>query len=138
MWKNRLSFDEAFNLVKSKRGCIDINIGFYTQLNKWNTLLKLNQDDKIYKIDEKRNLRIINKNEFKVKEMGDSFMLFIKNDKVYQLITGKKMFIDDKNNILVEIIKNYENCKEVCDVVNLDIENFNMNKLEELFKSLCF
>ena len=70
--------------------------------------------------------------------MGDSFMLFIKNDKVYQLITGKKMFIDDKNNILVEIIKNYENCKEVCDVVNLDIENFNMNKLEELFKSLCF
>lgn len=40
MWKNQMSFYEAFDLVKSKRGIVEPNSGFVCQLKHFEYLLK--------------------------------------------------------------------------------------------------
>lgn len=39
MWKENLSISNAINLIKSKRQCIDLNLGFHIQLQKWEIYL---------------------------------------------------------------------------------------------------
>jgi len=166
MWKNKWSFEDAFNLVKSKRQCIDLNIGFCSQLNKWNKLLNLNKKDKIYHIDDKSNVHILNKNELHSNEItNDSIILFFKNDKVYKITTvinskdsnnkesrssnsgtissnsSNGNTQSDKHDVIVEIVKKYEDCKEVCDFSDIDIENLkdlNTSKLENMMSLICF
>ena len=51
MWKNKFKFDEVIELIKSKRDCVDINLGFNIQLHKWeNYLLSLKKKKKIFEI----------------------------------------------------------------------------------------
>ena len=51
MWKNKFKFDEVIKLIKSKRDCVDINLGFNIQLHKWeNYLLSLKKKKKIFEI----------------------------------------------------------------------------------------
>ena len=40
MWKKNISKNEAINIISSKRKCIDINLGFSIQLNKWEKYLQ--------------------------------------------------------------------------------------------------
>lgn len=40
MWKKKYKYPEAIELIKSKRNCIDINLGFNIQLHKWENYLK--------------------------------------------------------------------------------------------------
>ena len=39
MWKKKLKNTEVIDLIKSKRNCIDINLGFNIQLHKWENYL---------------------------------------------------------------------------------------------------
>jgi len=51
MWKNKYKFDEVIELIKSKRDCVDINLGFNIQLHKWeNYLLSMKKKKKIFEI----------------------------------------------------------------------------------------
>ena len=44
MWKKKLKNNEVIDLLKSKRDCVDINLGFNIQLHKWeNYLISLNK-----------------------------------------------------------------------------------------------
>jgi protein-tyrosine phosphatase len=42
MYKNKMSYDEAFDEVKNKRSVISPNIGFQEQLKKFEKILKDN------------------------------------------------------------------------------------------------
>lgn len=58
MWKNNISKNEAIDLISFKRKCVDINLGFSIQLNKWEKYLqaftgKRNEIPKIGVIHEK-------------------------------------------------------------------------------------
>ena len=51
MWKNKYKFNDVIELIKEKRNCIDINLGFNIQLNKWeNHLLTNKKNKKIFKV----------------------------------------------------------------------------------------
>ena len=51
MWKNKYKFNDVIELIKEKRNCIDINLGFNIQLNKWeNHLLTIKKNKKIFKV----------------------------------------------------------------------------------------
>jgi hypothetical protein len=51
MWKYKYTKDKAIEKIKEKRKCIDINLGFMVQLEKWEELVFLNyqKDDIFYK-----------------------------------------------------------------------------------------
>jgi protein-tyrosine phosphatase len=51
MWKRKYNFNEVIDLIKSKRNCVDINLGFNIQLNKWeNYLINAKKKKKIFDI----------------------------------------------------------------------------------------
>jgi protein-tyrosine phosphatase len=51
MWKKKYNFNEVIDLIKSKRNCVDINLGFNIQLNKWeNYLINAKKNKKIFDI----------------------------------------------------------------------------------------
>ena len=51
MWKKKYKFNEVIELIKSKRNCVNINLGFNIQLQKWeNYLLSLKKKKKIFEI----------------------------------------------------------------------------------------
>ena len=51
MWKNKYKFAEVIDLIKSKRNCVDINLGFNIQLNKWeNYLITTKKKKKIFNV----------------------------------------------------------------------------------------
>jgi len=76
MWKNKWSFEHAYSFVKSKRECVDLNIGFCSQLNKWDKQLNLGKDEKLYQIDNNENLRILNRSEVRTDELLSSSAIF--------------------------------------------------------------
>ena len=51
MWKKKYNFNEVIDLIKSKRNCVDINLGFNIQLNKWeNYLINAKKNKKIFDV----------------------------------------------------------------------------------------
>ena len=51
MWKKKYNFNEVTELIKSKRSCVDINLGFNIQLHKWeNYLESIKKKKKIFEI----------------------------------------------------------------------------------------
>ena len=58
MWKKRYNFNEVIKLIKSKRNCVDINLGFNIQLHKWeNYLVSSKKNKKIFEIVQpKKNI----------------------------------------------------------------------------------
>ena len=58
MWKYRYTFDYTFDYVKSKRPCIDINLGFLSQLKKWEQIIMFKEKSYIIGIDYYKNMRV--------------------------------------------------------------------------------
>lgn len=62
MWKENLSVANAFELLKSKRQCVDINLGFYIQLQKWeNYLFSSPKEIHVFKLNP--NIRLLEEEE---------------------------------------------------------------------------
>ena len=138
MWKNKWSFDTAYEFVKSKRQCVDINIGFCSQLNKWNNQLSLEKNEKLYQIDDKGNVRILSKNEVEADEMLKSTAILFYRDGIIQKLTLRQgQLNDDKYNVIVELIKSYEKCEGVSRFVDFDINKLNRVKLGDMI-NCCF
>ena len=58
MWKNNLSVTNAIELLKSKRHCVDINLGFNIQLQKWENYL-FSSPKKIHVFKLNPNIRLL-------------------------------------------------------------------------------
>ena len=63
MWKKKYKFTDVIDLIKSKRNCVDINLGFNIQLNKWeNYLSNTNKKKKLFNIvKQKQNIVVMMK-----------------------------------------------------------------------------
>jgi hypothetical protein len=147
MWKNKLSKDNAINIINDKRKCVDINIGFLYQLSKWEELLKNDKMKKIYKFEESGNLIIIDYNENKdinttnkICFSNESFilLLFHKN-KFYVIINSvylnENTELNNKLNNFIYLLQTYENYPKEIEIINSDvnkkenIETINKKKL---------
>ncbi len=63
IWKLKISKESALKIIRDKRPCIEINLGFLYQLEKWSYLCDLQNDyyktNKIF-LNKKRDLKIKN------------------------------------------------------------------------------
>lgn len=61
IWKFNLSREEAYKIVKDQRRCIDINLGFIFQLDKWSLKCKQNLEKRLF---IRKNTRLISKSHY--------------------------------------------------------------------------
>ena len=107
MWKQNLKVENAIEFMKSKRKCVDINLGFIIQLHKWGNYL-FSQKEKIQIFKLSPNIRLLEEKEFENENYNDFEYLIRFNQKLFFL--GNKN--NSKNgNIIDDIHKlNLENC----------------------------
>ena len=107
MWKQNLKVENAIEFMKSKRKCVDINLGFIIQLHKWgNYLFSPKEKIQIFKLSP--NIRLLEEKEFENENYNDFEYLIRFKQKLFYL--GNKN--NSKNgNIIDDIHKlNLENC----------------------------
>jgi protein-tyrosine phosphatase len=118
MWKQNISTSKAIELIKSKRKCVDINLGFIIQLQKWeNYLFSSPQKMQIFKLNP--NIRLLEEKEIENENYNEDNYLIRYNYKLYYINNNKAkddnlineinvcdntLFVD-KNSIM-EFIKN--------------------------------
>lgn len=157
MWKDKLSIESAINIIKQKRKCIDINLGFIYQLSQWELFLKNDNKDKVYKFGKCGDLTIL---EYKDCEniflQNESFILFLlQENKFYRIESwnDKELdpTIDQKIKRFIKIIQTYENYPEIIETIIINNEKVHyqfksnnksllieMDNLKELFKNMFY
>ena len=80
MWKENMTVSSAIELIKSKRDCVEINLGFNIQLNKWNNYLNSSPKKmQVFKLSP--NIRLLE--EEKEANSEESYLIKIKNQLFY-------------------------------------------------------
>ena len=100
MWKQNIKTEKAIEFIKSKRNCIDINLGFIIQLQKWENYLFSSPDKmQIFKLSP--NIRLLEEKEFENENFNESEYLIRLNKKFFYLGNQQKY----KNGNLIDEIK---------------------------------
>ena len=100
MWKQNIKTENAIEFIKSKRKCIDINLGFIIQLQKWENYLFSSPDKmQIFKLSP--NIRLLEEKEFENENFNESEYLIRLNKKFFYLGNQQKY----KNGNLIDEIK---------------------------------
>ena len=121
IWKNNLTTEKAIELIKYKRNCIDINLGFIIQLHKWqNYLFSPPEKFQIFKLNP--NIRLLeekeidnenyNEDEYLIRYNYNLFYINNNNSKeenfnnlINKLNLNENIIFENKNN-KKEFIKN--------------------------------
>jgi len=146
MWKYKYSFETAYNLVKMKRPCIDINIGFLSQLKKWEETLILNHKDHVYSIGMDKSFKVFFNGIIKLKDFRTSnIVVFVNECFLYKVAfedeNMNQLDVVNANNIINHIFNNQNLIEKACIISRNTIyefisdENMEFNA-EELFN--CF
>lgn len=103
MWKQNLTCLSAIELIKSKRKCADINLGFNIQLNKWeNFLFSSPKQIQIFKLTP--YIRLLEENEIEIdKHFDEDYLIKIKNQLFY-VNNIHKTCIENNENLLMNKI----------------------------------
>ena len=141
MWKQNIKTENAIEFIKSKRKCIDINLGFIIQLHKWENYL-FSSTDKIQIIKLNSNIRLLEEKEYENENINENEYLIRFNQKIFYLGNQQNY----KNSHLKEEIKeiyrnNYntfnednDKCKFIYNVIKYDklLLNNNIDSLIEI------
>ena len=141
MWKQNIKTENAIEFIKSKRKCIDINLGFIIQLHKWENYL-FSSPDKIQIIKLNTNIRLLEEKEYENENINENEYLIRFNQKIFYLGNQQNY----KNSHLKEEIKeiyrnNYntfnednDKCKFIYNVIKYDklLLNNNIDSLIEI------
>ena len=100
MWKQNIKTENAIEFIKSKRKCIDINLGFIIQLHKWENYL-FSSTDKIQIIKLNTNIRLLEEKEYENENINENEYLIRFNQKIFYLGNQQNY----KNSHLKEEIK---------------------------------
>ena len=84
IWKQNMTTLKAIELIKSKRKCVDINLGFIIQLHKWeNYLFSYPQKIQIFKLD--KNIRLLEEKEIENETYEEEDYLIRFNYKLFYI-----------------------------------------------------
>ena len=140
MYKQNIKTENAIEFIKSKRKCIDINLGFIIQLHKWENYL-FSSTDKIQIIKLNSNIRLLEEKEYENENINENEHLIRFNQKIFYLGNQQNY----KNSHLKEEIKeiyrnNYntfnednDKCKFIYNVIKYDKLLLN-NKIDSLIE----
>ena len=99
MWKKNMTIESAFELIKSKRNCVDINLGFSIQLQKWER----------YLLSSPKHIQIFQLNPF-IRLLGQEEIENMKNTPQNYLIKLKsKLYYLNNDSIENDDNSKYEN-----------------------------
>lgn len=101
MWKENIPISTAIDLIKSKRNCVDINLGFNIQLHKWENYL-FSSPKKIQLFKLTPNIRLVGEEERDI-DIKENYLIKIK----YKLY-----YINNIYNNENDLINNMENQNE--------------------------
>ena len=99
MWKDKLKTEKAIELIKSKRSCVDINLGFFIQLHKWEKYL-FSPPEKIQIFKLSPNIRLLEDKEIENKIYDKEEYLIRYNYKLFYINNKQN---SEKGNIIDEI-----------------------------------
>ena len=127
MWKQNLKTQNAIDFVKSKRKCVDINLGFIIQLHKWeNYLFSTPEKIHIFKLDQ--SIRLLEEKEFENENYSQIEHLIRFNRKLFYIKNKKyskeENFFDEFNKLTIEnsncFNENSEKIKFISNVIKYD------------------
>ena len=127
MWKQNLKTQNAIDFVKSKRKCVDINLGFIIQLHKWeNYLFSTPEKIHIFKLDQ--NIRLLEEKEFENENYSQIEHLIRFNRKLFYIKNKKyskeENFFDEFNKLTIEnsncFNENSDKIKFISNVIKYD------------------
>ena len=99
IWKQNLKTEKAIELIKSKRKCVDINLGFTLQLHKWeNYLFSPPEKIQIFKLNP--NIRLLEEKEIENENFINEEYLIRYNHKLFYI---NNIHNCDKENSFDEI-----------------------------------
>ena len=105
MWKQNLKTQNAIDFVKSKRKCVDINLGFIIQLHKWENYL-FSSPEKIHIFKLAQSIRLLEEKEFENENYSQIEHLIRFNRKLFYIKNKKnskdKNFFDEFNKLSIE------------------------------------
>ena len=127
MWKQNLRTQNAIDFVKSKRKCVDINLGFIIQLHKWeNYLFSTPEKIHIFKLDQ--SIRLLEEKEFENENYSQIEHLIRFNRKLFYIKNKKyskeENFFDEFNKLTIEnsncFNENSDKIKFISNVIKYD------------------
>ena len=141
MWKQNLKTQNAIDFVKSKRKCVDINLGFIIQLHKWeNYLFSSPEKIHIFKLDQ--SIRLLEEKEFENENYSQIEHLIRFNRKLFYIKNKKNSkdenFFDEFNKLSIEnsncFNENSDKIKFISNVIKYDksILSNDINSLIEI------
>ena len=141
MWKQNIKTENAIEFIKSKRKCIDINLGFIIQLHKWENYL-FSSTDKIQIIKLNTNIRLLEEKEYENENINENEHLIRFNQKIFYLGNQQNYKNSHLKEEIKEIYKNNYNtfnedndkCKFIYNVIKYDklLLNNNIDSLIEI------
>ena len=100
IWKNSMTTEKAIELIKSKRDCVDINLGFIIQLHKWeNYLFSPPEKFQIFKLNP--NIRLLEEKEIENENYNEDEYLIRYNYNLFYTNNQNSK----KENLINEISK---------------------------------
>ena len=100
IWKNSMTTEKAIELIKSKRDCVDINLGFIIQLHKWeNYLFSPPEKLQIFKLNP--NIRLLEEKEIENENYNEDEYLIRYNYNLFYTNNQNSK----KENLINEISK---------------------------------
>ena len=141
MWKQNLRTENAIEFIKSRRKCVDINLGFIIQLHKWeNYLFSPKEKIHIFKLDQ--SIRLLEEKEYESENYSEIDHLIRFNQKLFYIRNKKNAkngnVIDDINKLNSEkcntFNENNDKIKFISNVIKYDklLLNNNINDLVEI------
>lgn len=152
MWKKNISRDSAITLIKNKRSCIDVNLGFLYQLSKFEDFLNY-KNNKILTFNTNGTISLIGlKDYFEVFFNDEVYIaIVLNNETLYKISNGDlKTYekIDEKFEIFIGYLFNYFKRFNKMESFlyyqqKLKDKNFKINKLlesniKEEIEKFCF
>ena len=141
MWKQNLKTQNAIDFVKSKRKCVDINLGFIIQLHKWENYL-FSSPEKIHIFKLAQSIRLLEEKEFENENYSQIEHLIRFNRKLFYIKNKKNSkdenFFDEFNKLSIEnsncFNENSDKIKFISNVIKYDksILSNDINSLIEI------
>jgi protein-tyrosine phosphatase len=125
MWKDNLTTEKAIELIKSKRKCVDINLGFIIQLQKWeNYLFSPSEKIQIFKLNP--NIRLLEEKEIENENYDNDEYLIRYNYKLFYINNNS----DTKGDNSINEIKNINIAEDVLFNEKNDKKEFIINVIK--------
>lgn len=144
MWKMALTKEKAINLIQRKKK-VDINFGFSLQLDKWERILKKEEDFLCFAFFNEKIVNFINFDE-KIEKNNIHYFVLINNERIFKIrslestsSSLKEKENDDvieNNHFQMNSKQNKENNQMEIDFVNFNEDNYYVDEFIKLFKGI--